>query len=150
MRSGAAGTYVVTLLESQAMDVDLPIGPGQNVLISGDPSLAEPPSWGSGGFTVQPLGSLALTHVALLAGDDGSGGQLVLTADAADARLAQLVRSLEGVYNRTRQPPRALAALGVWPVVLFKLHFDLRTARVGLYPIVALEKQLPNMIGNLV
>jgi hypothetical protein len=90
----------------------------------------------------------AAEHVPVAA--DGSGGQLVLTADAADARLAQLVRSLEGVYNRTRQPPRALAALGVWPVVLFKLHFDLRTARVGLYPIVALEKQLPNMIGNLV
>ena len=89
------------------MHADLPIGPGQNVLISGDPSLAEPPSWGSGGFTVQPLGSLALSHVALLAGDDDLGGQLAVQAGG---RLS--------VADSLLMPSAAAAAEWMQPVPL--------------------------------
>jgi hypothetical protein len=41
------------------------VQPGQNIIITGDISLAEPPSWGEGGFVVQQFGSLALSRVRL-------------------------------------------------------------------------------------
>eukprot|EP01051_Picozoa_sp_SAG22_P004819 SAG22_NODE_269_length_13236_cov_124.463424_8_plen_412_part_00 len=63
--SGAAGTYVLTLTEDADVGTDLVVQPGQNVIISGDAGLAEAPSWGSGGFTVGEMGSLAVGHVQL-------------------------------------------------------------------------------------
>jgi hypothetical protein len=44
--SGAAGSYIVTLAGDAGIGTDLVIQPGQDVRISGDPSLAVPPSWG--------------------------------------------------------------------------------------------------------
>eukprot|EP01046_Picozoa_sp_COSAG06_P012925 COSAG06_NODE_772_length_12432_cov_119.880159_8_plen_584_part_00 len=63
--SGAVGSYILTLMEDVGMSTDLTIEPGQDVRISGDPGLAAAPSWGSGGFTVQERGSLALQNIAL-------------------------------------------------------------------------------------
>eukprot|EP01052_Picozoa_sp_SAG31_P009523 SAG31_NODE_502_length_14826_cov_5.474299_3_plen_703_part_00 len=45
----------------------------------------------------------------------------------SDPRIKKLAQSIEGVYNRTRQAPKKLLSFGVWPVVLFKLHFDIQT-----------------------
>jgi hypothetical protein len=67
--SGAAGTYVLTLVEDADVSTDLTIQPGQNVIISGDPRLAEAPRWGSGGFTLGEGASLALTSIDLGTGD---------------------------------------------------------------------------------
>eukprot|EP01051_Picozoa_sp_SAG22_P022633 SAG22_NODE_5496_length_1003_cov_97.555310_1_plen_109_part_10 len=68
--SGAAGTYVLTLMEDADVGTVLVIQPGQNVIISGDAGLAEAPRWGSfspviSGFTVREDGSLSLDYVAL-------------------------------------------------------------------------------------
>ena len=63
--SGAAGSYIVTLTQDAGITTALVIQPGQDVHISGDPLLAEPPSWGGGGFTVGQSGSLTLISVAL-------------------------------------------------------------------------------------
>jgi hypothetical protein len=63
--SGAAGTYMLTLTKDADVSTDLTIQPGQNVIITGDPSLSAVPSWGSGGFAVQQFASLSLTRVSL-------------------------------------------------------------------------------------
>jgi hypothetical protein len=63
--SGAAGSYIVTLMADAGFSTDLTIQPGQDVRISGDPGLSEAPIWGSGGFTVAERGMLLLTHVRL-------------------------------------------------------------------------------------
>ena len=62
------------LLEDAGISTDLTIRPGQTVSVSGDRSLAQPPLWGSGGFTVQERGSLSLTYVAF-----GSTASFVVT-----------------------------------------------------------------------
>ena len=61
--SGAAGSYIVMLMGDAGIGTDLVIQPGQDVRISGDPSLAVAPSWGSGGFTVRQTGLLSLVGV---------------------------------------------------------------------------------------
>jgi hypothetical protein len=83
--SGAAGTYVLTMMGDADVGTDLPIQPGQHAAISGDPSLGEAPAWGSGGFMVQQSASLSLTHVSLSAdaltstmANFGHGGHLAL------------------------------------------------------------------------
>eukprot|EP01050_Picozoa_sp_SAG11_P009303 SAG11_NODE_864_length_6839_cov_4.807567_4_plen_343_part_00 len=63
--SGAAGTYVLTLMEDADVGTDLVVQPGQNVIISGDAGLVEAPRWGSGGFVVREFGSLLLASVGL-------------------------------------------------------------------------------------
>ena len=63
--SGAAGFYAVTVTEDAGIGTDLTIQPGQNVQISGDPSLVQAPSWGSGGVVVGERGSLALARVMI-------------------------------------------------------------------------------------
>ena len=65
MTSGAAGVYIGMLLQDARIITDLVIRPGQRVSVSGDPSLPQAPSWGSGGFTVQERGSLALAGVVV-------------------------------------------------------------------------------------
>eukprot|EP01052_Picozoa_sp_SAG31_P021600 SAG31_NODE_1678_length_7548_cov_16.675393_2_plen_910_part_00 len=47
--SGAAGTYMSTLKEDQHVQTELTIRPGQVVVISGDRSLMQQPTWGVGG-----------------------------------------------------------------------------------------------------
>ena len=89
--SGAAGSYIVALTGNAGIGTDLAIQPGQDVHISGDPSLATAPSWGSGGFTVGEMGSLSLSYVQIDAGASiivTSGGLLSL------ARLALPVSAL--------------------------------------------------------
>ena len=71
--SGAAGIYVGMLVEDAGISTDLVVRPGQDVSVSGDRSLAQPPLWGSGGFTVQQRGALGLSFVAL-------GGSAAVTA----------------------------------------------------------------------
>lgn len=71
--SGAAGIYVGMLVEDAGISTDLVVRPGQDVSVSGDRSLAQPPLWGSGGFTVQQRGALSLSFVAL-------GGSAAVTA----------------------------------------------------------------------
>ena len=63
--SGAAGTYVLTLVEDAGVSVDLATQPGQHVIIAGDPSMTEPPAWGSGGFAVRGHGELSFRHISL-------------------------------------------------------------------------------------
>jgi hypothetical protein len=60
----AAGSYIVTLFEDAGMR-DLVIKLGQDVRISGDPSLAVAPSWDNGGFSVQQDEKLVLEGVVL-------------------------------------------------------------------------------------
>eukprot|EP01052_Picozoa_sp_SAG31_P020340 SAG31_NODE_1524_length_8006_cov_11.768812_3_plen_703_part_00 len=47
--SGAAGTYMITLREDHDVRTELTMRPGQVVVISGDRSLQQPPTWGEGG-----------------------------------------------------------------------------------------------------
>ena len=63
--SSAAGTYLVTLTKNQDVHTDLPIEPGQVVVINGDRSLPQPPTWGSGGFTVGESASLSLGYLQI-------------------------------------------------------------------------------------
>ena len=63
--SGAAGTYMLTLVEGANVVVDLVIQPGQHVIITGDSSMSEAPLWGSAGFEVRELASLSLEHISL-------------------------------------------------------------------------------------
>eukprot|EP01051_Picozoa_sp_SAG22_P001635 SAG22_NODE_66_length_22936_cov_626.714279_20_plen_1767_part_00 len=87
--SGAAGTYVLTLTEDADVGTDLVVQPGQNVNISGDAGLAEAPSWGMGGFTVENDGLLSLTGIvvdgAIMVHNGGSlsvtGGRLAAERD---------------------------------------------------------------------
>ena len=85
------------------------IRPGQAVLVSGDPSLPQAPSWGGGGFTVQERGSLALAGVAVagavsvLAGGDLTlqsstvlSGSLSVTGGTARLRIPQAFANKEG------------------------------------------------------
>ena len=51
--------------KSASTSTALTIKPGQRVRISGNASMAEAPTWGSGGFTVGELGELSLTHIRL-------------------------------------------------------------------------------------
>ena len=63
--SSAAGTYLVTLTKNQDVHTDLPIEPGQVVVINGDRSLPQPPTWGNGGFTVGESASLSLGYLQI-------------------------------------------------------------------------------------
>ena len=72
--SGAAGVYVGVVLQDAGIETDLVVRPGQRVSVSGDPSLPRPPRWGSGSFTVQQRGSLALISVDLSASLSVMGG----------------------------------------------------------------------------
>ena len=63
--SGAAGTYLATLLADAGISTDLTIQPGQVVVVSGDQSLAAAPAWGTGRFSVLQFGSLLLSYVQL-------------------------------------------------------------------------------------
>eukprot|EP01046_Picozoa_sp_COSAG06_P052914 COSAG06_NODE_9016_length_2010_cov_86.980638_2_plen_139_part_01 len=71
--SGASGVFAVMLLQDAGISTALVVRPGQDVSVSGDRSMAQPPLWGSGGFTVQQRGALGLSFVAL-------GGSAAVTA----------------------------------------------------------------------
>ena len=86
--SGAAGTYVLTLTEDADVGTDLVIQPGQHVIISGDAGMAAAPRWGSGGFTVGEMGSLALNNVAVGALMVRSGGIVVTNSGSYDGDVA--------------------------------------------------------------
>ena len=53
------------LLEDAGISTNLIITPGQTVSMTGDRSLAQPPLWGSGGFTVQERGTLTVAYVTV-------------------------------------------------------------------------------------
>jgi hypothetical protein len=66
--SGAAGYYALSLEEGAEINTDLAVSFGQNVCFSGGGGASAVPTWGTGSFTVQRGGALALSGVAL-AGD---------------------------------------------------------------------------------
>eukprot|EP01050_Picozoa_sp_SAG11_P018847 SAG11_NODE_2913_length_2842_cov_109.057966_1_plen_623_part_00 len=99
--SGAAGTYVLTLVEDADVGTDLVVQPGQNVTISGDVGLAEAPRWGVGGFSVGEMGSLSLSYVqldadALITVTNGGSLSLVNLA-LPTAALIRAVGGLSGI-----------------------------------------------------
>ena len=107
--SGAAGIYVGMLVEDAGISTDLVVRPGQDVSVSGDRSLAQPPLWGSGGFTVQQRGALSLSFVAL--GGSAAvtalavtgGGSLSLSSMAVHAEIMfYLVTHLDGAGSSVR------------------------------------------------
>ena len=107
--SGAAGIYVGMLVEDAGISTDLVVRPGQDVSVSGDRSLAQPPRWGSGGFTVQQRGALGLSFVAL--GGSAAvtalavtgGGSLSLSSMAVHAEVMRyLVTHLDGAGSSVR------------------------------------------------
>eukprot|EP01050_Picozoa_sp_SAG11_P016529 SAG11_NODE_2265_length_3604_cov_1.956646_2_plen_673_part_00 len=63
--SGAAGTYMIKMTKNQTVHTDLTIEPGQVVVINGDRALPQPPTWGSGSFTVGESASLSLGHMQI-------------------------------------------------------------------------------------
>ena len=88
--SGAAGVYIVTLTADAGIGTDLTVVPGQDVRISGDPGLSEPPSWGSGSFVVGERGSLSLERLTLkssIAAVDGGSVLIVSTTFQAQTTL---------------------------------------------------------------
>lgn len=92
--SGAAGTYVLTMMEDADVGTDLVIQPGQNVIITGDAGLAEAPRWGSGGFTVGEMGSLSITNITvegdIIVGNGTaivSGGSVAFISSNVDVSL---------------------------------------------------------------
>ena len=107
--SGAAGIYVGMLVEDAGISTDLVVRPGQDVSVSGDRSLAQPPLWGSGGFTVQQRGALSLSFVAL--GGSAAvtalavtgGGSLSLSSMAVHAEvMAYLASHVDGAGSSVR------------------------------------------------
>jgi hypothetical protein len=77
--SGAARTYVLTMMEDANIGTDLTVQPGQNVIIAGDPGLSEAPNWGSGGFAVKQSGSLSLASVEVQV--SSGPGHFVIASD---------------------------------------------------------------------
>jgi hypothetical protein len=86
--SGAAGTYVLTLVEDADVSTDLTIQPGQNVQIFGKPGQAL--RWGSGFFTVMERVVLSLTNLRLT-----HTNRIVFEGDASAITLASLQLSAE-------------------------------------------------------
>ena len=56
---------MLTLTGDADVSTDLTMEPGQHVLIGRDLGLAEPPSWGAGGFTVDAGATLQLDGVEI-------------------------------------------------------------------------------------
>jgi len=108
--SGAAGIYVGMLVEDAGISTDLVVRPGQDVSVSGDRSLAQPPLWGSGGFTVQQRGALSLSFVALggsaavtaLAVTGGGSLSLSSMAVHAEVMVDLLLNHLDGAGSSVR------------------------------------------------
>jgi hypothetical protein len=100
--SGAAGSYIVTLMEDMSLSADLIIQPGQDVRIVGDPTLPVP-SWGSGGLSVRERGSLSLVGVAPTGTlTVKTGGDLTLRAcviDDTDILVKVLLRASARLYS---------------------------------------------------
>eukprot|EP01051_Picozoa_sp_SAG22_P007238 SAG22_NODE_502_length_9704_cov_23.436439_5_plen_637_part_00 len=100
--SGATGTYVLTLTEDANVGTNLVVQPGQNVIISGDAGLAEAPRWGTGGFTVGEMGSLALAYVRLArALSVVGGGSLALSRCNGDIHFSTIVVTSGGSLSLT-------------------------------------------------
>ena len=78
--SGAAGTYMVEVTGNKTVQTDLTIQPGQVVVINGDRSLPQQPTWGSGGLTVAETGSLSLSYMQI-------AGKIITTAGAMHLSL---------------------------------------------------------------
>ena len=106
--SGASGVFAVMLLQDAGISTALVVRPGQDVSVSGDRSLAQPPLWGSGGFTVQQRGALGLSFVAL--GGSAAvtalavtgGGSLSLSSMAVHAKVLYMAASLDGAGSSVR------------------------------------------------
>jgi hypothetical protein len=98
--SGAAGIYVLALIEDADVGTDLVVQPGQNVIISGNAGLAHALRWGSGGFTVGEMGSLSLANV--IVSQSGHGVTAVVagsfTVDGADV-LESFAHPTTTVYH---------------------------------------------------
>jgi hypothetical protein len=82
--SGAAGTYMATLGAGSTVHTDLTMQPGQMVLINGDRALPQPPTWGSGGFTVGETASLSISYLQIDTVIQMSEGAEGLTLDSCE------------------------------------------------------------------
>ena len=107
--SGASGVFAVMLLQDAGISTALVVRPGQDVSVSGDRSLAQPPLWGSGGFTVQQRGALGLSFVALGGSAAATaltvtgGGSLSLSSMAVHAEVMRyLAIHLDGAGSSVR------------------------------------------------
>jgi hypothetical protein len=108
--SGASGVFAVMLLQDAGISTALVVRPGQDVSVSGDRSLAQPPLWGSGGFTVQQRGALGLSFVALggsaavtaLAVTGGGSLSLSSMAVHAEVMVGLLLNHLDGAGSSVR------------------------------------------------
>jgi len=108
--SGASGVFAVMLLQDAGISTALVVRPGQDVSVSGDRSLAQPPLWGSGGFTVQQRGALGLSFVALGGSAAATalavtgGGSLSLSSMAVHAEIMvdMLWNHLDGAGSSVR------------------------------------------------
>eukprot|EP01050_Picozoa_sp_SAG11_P014492 SAG11_NODE_1792_length_4254_cov_20.360770_1_plen_639_part_00 len=79
--SGAAGTYIVTIMANQTVHTDVTIQPGQVVAINGDRALPQQPTWGSGLLTVAETGSLSLSYMQIASNIIIAAGAMHLTLD---------------------------------------------------------------------
>jgi hypothetical protein len=107
--SGASGVFAVMLLQDAGISTALVVRPGQDVSVSGDRSLAQPPLWGSGGFTVQQRGALGLSFVALGGSAAATalavtgGGSLSLSSMAVHAEVMRYLAShVDGAGSSVR------------------------------------------------
>ena len=100
------------LLQDASISTDLVVRPGQDVSVSGDRSLAQPPLWGSGGFTVQQRGLLDLKFVIITGDVSVNGGELSLAqVSLAVGTLAQgLLTATAGGVMRLSE----VTVLGSW------------------------------------
>eukprot|EP01051_Picozoa_sp_SAG22_P012201 SAG22_NODE_1246_length_5017_cov_20.060175_2_plen_602_part_00 len=72
--SGAAGTYVLTLMEDADVGTDLTIQPGQNVIISGDAGLTEAARLEHIGISLNVAATLHLRSLHIIGPIDAIGG----------------------------------------------------------------------------
>ena len=103
VNTGAAGTYILKLMADSRLhafhssgagvSTDLTIRVGQTVVISGNQRSDDLPSWGNGGFVVQQLGSLSLSHLWLAGAlSVTNGGSLKLNDCELAASITPVIR----------------------------------------------------------
>jgi hypothetical protein len=63
--SGAAGAYILTVIEDADINTDARIEPGMHVSIIGDAGLPQAPAWGTGSLWVGDQATLAVEYILL-------------------------------------------------------------------------------------
>ena len=63
--SGAAGSFIVTVVGDAGVDTDIVVRLGQDVFIASDPAMAIAPIWGGGGFEVSRRAALSVRRIQI-------------------------------------------------------------------------------------